>query len=511
MAQAVTGVMKWFYPATTYTDMTQASEEDFRLSCAYAVVVVANTHIQYSSPRAGGSTALKRSKHKHRREETTARSRSTDDSLRRSGCGTLDISGCNSEGEATQRINDFWEPPDFGASGDPNTTSSQSARKSANKRDGDRKIYQRQNKTTDTLLTPERSSSPQSHQSTDTVLKTTYRMPTTPDSLPRDDSLPLNEDNESAELTERLSRLLDLDGDQKKSTLLVSELVREKRLLLAKEKKVRERKEELRAARELRLHRRQPRKALVQPLEFEWDDVVNQTIVSSNPHRVITTSIGGTELRIKDFATLLGRRAWLNDEIINTYIEWVVDAANKAAIAQAKEFDEPTSTVPKFIAHNSFFYENLVKKGPSSTQGLMRRKKAPGTSLLDVDSVFVPICKGSHWTVGVVRPIAKTIEYFDSMGGNPYSFIKLMRDWLKFQLGEKYIEAEWNTPRTACAHQSNGYDCGVFVCTNAFCVALGLDTSCYDECDMLQQRRIIAAVLINRGFLGDFAWNGKGL
>ncbi|TVY23405.1 Ubiquitin-like-specific protease [Lachnellula hyalina] len=508
MAQAVTGVMRWcseFYPITTYTDMTQTSED---------VVVVANTLTQAARPRPDGSTALKRSKHRHRREERGPRSKSTDAILRNNGCGTLDISGCNSEGEATQRINDFWEPPDFGASGDHNTTSSRSARKSAKKRDGDRKpTYQRQDNATDSLLTPERSSSPQSEQSAVAVRKpTVYRMPTTPDSLPRDDSLTPNDMNESAELTERLSRLLDLDGDQKEGNLLVpSGLVREKRLNMAKERKVRERKEVLRAARELRLHRRQPRKALVQPLEFEWDDVVNQTIFSTDPQRIITTSIGGTELRLKDFATLLGKRAWLNDEIINTYIEWVVDAANRAAIAQAKEFEEPTSTVPKFIAHNSFFYENLIKKGPSSTQGLMRRKKAPGTSLLEVDSVFVPICKGSHWTVGVVRPIAKTIEYLDSMGGSPHSFIKLMREWLKFQLGEKYVEAEWNTPRTACAHQSNGYDCGVFVCTNAFCVALGLDTSCYDECDMLQQRRIIAAVLINRGFLGDFEWNGKGL
>jgi sentrin-specific protease 1 len=312
-------------------------------------------------------------------------------------------------------------------------------------------------------------------------------------------------------LTERLSRLL-ADEDQKEdSPLIPSGFVSEKRLRLAKERKARERKEALRAARELRLHRRHPRIALVQPLEYEWDDVVDQTIVSNDPRRIITTSMGGTELRLKDFATLLGKRAWLNDEIINTYIEWVVDAANKAAIAQSKEFDEPTSTVPKFIAHNSFFYENLIKKGPSSTQGLMRRKKAPGASLLDVDSVFVPICKGAHWTVGAVRPIAKTIEYFDSMGGNPQPFIKLMREWLKFQLGEKYVESEWSTPRTACAHQSNGYDCGVFVCTNTFCVALGLDTSCYDECDMLQQRRNIAVVLINRGFIGDFAWNEKGL
>jgi sentrin-specific protease 1 len=124
--------------------------------------------------------------------------------------------------------------------------------------------------------------------------------------------------------------------------------------------------------------------------------------------------------------------------------------------------------------------------------------------LLEVDSVFVPICKGAHWTVGAVRPVAKTIEYFDSMGGNGQQFTDLMRKWLAFQLGDAYIEEEWKVPRTACARQTNGYDCGVFVCTNAFCIALGLDTSCYAENDMTQQRRNIAAVLINRGFTGDF-------
>jgi Ulp1 family protease len=334
-------------------------------------------------------------------------------------------------------------------------------------------------------------------------------MPTTPESLPQDDSDISQDTPEQEELAEALSKLLGADGDETDaSPLTPSGFVNQKRIHLAKERKVREKQAALKAARELRLRRRHPRKPLVRPLEYEWDDIVNQVIYSKDHQRTITTSIGGTELRLKDFATLLGRGAWLNDEIINSYIEWVVDAANKVAIAQAKEFDEPTSTVPKFIAHNSFFYENLIKKGPTSTQGLMRRKKAPGLSLLEVDSVFVPICKGAHWTVGVVRPIAKTIEYFDSMGGNPQPFIKLMRDWLKFQLGEKYIESEWSTPRTACAHQSNGYDCGVFVCTNAFCVALGLDTTCYDQSDMIQQRRSIAAVLINRGFFGDFPFAG---
>jgi len=363
-------------------------------------------------------------------------------------------------------------------------------------------------------MTPERSTSPQSDESTPPPVpkNVNYPMPTTPESLPQDDLENLHKKEEQEELAEALSKLLGADGEPTDpSPLTPSGFMNKKRIHLAKERKLREKQAALKAAQELRLHRRHPRKALIRPLEYEWNDVVNQVINSKDYQRTITTSIGGTELRLKDFATLLGTRAWLNDEIINSYIEWVVDAANKVAVAQSKELGEPTSTVPKFIAHNSFFYENLIKKGATSTQGLMRRKKAPGLSLLEVDSVFVPICKGAHWTVGVVRPIAKTIEYFDSMGGSPQPFIKLMRDWLKFQLGEKYNESDWSTPGTACANQSNGYDCGVFVCTNAFCVALGLDTMCYHETDMTQQRRNIAAVLINRGFFGDFAWFEGGL
>lgn len=259
----------------------------------------------------------------------------------------------------------------------------------------------------------------------------------------------------------------------------------------------------------VRLRRRLPNKPLVEALDPKWEQQVDASYLQSNTAQTITTSIGGTELAVKDFRTLLGRHAWLNDEIINSYIEWVVDAANKALPPNAPVGKE--KPVPKLIAHNSFFFENLTKKGPTSTDRLMKRKGAGGKSLLQVDTIFVPICRGSHWTIGAVRPVAKTIEYFDSFGGPGADFIKQMRGWLKHQLGDAYIASEWKEPRTGCAAQSNGFDCGVFVCTNAFCVAFGLETSCYRERDMSLQRRRIAALLINRGFEGEFAWDRTGL
>lgn len=78
----------------------------------------------------------------------------------------------------------------------------------------------------------------------------------------------------------------------------------------------------------------------------------------------------------------------------------------------------------------------------------------------------------------------------------PPSF-KQMRRWLEHQLRPAYIDEEWKTPRTRCAIQS--------------AAAAGIETSCYVQKDMTQQRECVAAVLINKGFKGDFQWGQGGL
>ena len=284
----------------------------------------------------------------------------------------------------------------------------------------------------------------------------------------------------------------------------------EERKQREEQEKLREAQEKREAAKQARLSRRNPNKKLVQPLTAEWDAKVDDALHLKAGDRaadkVLTTTPARTPIHVADFQKLLGRGQWLNDEVINGYIEWIVDAANKAAVAEAKSFGEKPSTIPKFIGQLSFFYTTVCQKGPEATARLMKRHKAVGADFLEVDTMFVPVCSGMHWTLGVVRPVAKTIEYFDSMGGKGHVFVGHMRKWLKFQLGKDYVADEWTVPHTGCAVQNNGYDCGVFVCTNALCIALGINTSCYLEKDMVLQRRLIAATLLNKGFTGDFMW-----
>ncbi|KAH8684673.1 hypothetical protein BGZ60DRAFT_398058 [Tricladium varicosporioides] len=499
VARAYGFVKSWFmeswYTGSTYTHMSYAEE------------VRTRDHVQTSHPRDDGAYTLKRQRTR------PTRSKSAHSDNRRGNRLILDLDGCRTEAEAEEALDKLWEARRPRLIRKPSTGRKYHTEERALKVDDEEMLLGDEDASSKDLIVAGPCRAPRASFRTEPTRGSsqhTQRSGSFPRYKPRTsrDSGTTSD----GELADRMKKLLESSGEQKDSKQFSpSSYAQEKRIKAAKEREKQKRQEAVKAARKRRLMRRRPIEALISPMPMEWERKVEEVRYREH-HEVITTSIGGTELHLKDFSTL-GPRQWLNDEIINTYIEWIVDAANKAAVEEAKELGEPVSIVPRFIAHNSFFWNNMRKKGPSSTTGLMRRKKAPGDKLLEVDSVFVPICSGNHWTIGVVRPIAKTIEYFDSMGGQYMTkpFVQTMREWLQFQLGDKYIEDEWTVPQTGCAAQNNGFDCGVFVCTNAFCVALGLDTSCYIEHDMTQQRRNIAALLINRGFHGDFAWNKVGL
>ncbi|KAM0143411.1 hypothetical protein ACHAQE_008725 [Botrytis cinerea] len=479
------GALEWFRRRVDplYTDMSYSN-----------IDVVADEHIQRAEAREDGSTAVKRQRNKSRSKTN----RRTSSHQRRTKSINMDQTKSLSEEELRAEADAQWIPPAFGA-----PTKSVEREVIVISDDEGESEEERPKSIADALQSQQPPKAPTTRLQPMRNLRRTSTATATATATVE------------SSLHDRLAILLTLGDEDDKSgrpPLPISTRAQEKIKRDLEARQLKEKQEKIRIAKERRLTRRDPSNRLVHALDDKWEDNVCEALdrARKNGNLPITQSQGGTPLHYKDFGTLLGRNSWLNDEIINTYIEWVVEAANEFAKEEAKAFGEPVGKVPKFIAHNSFFYENLDKKGPSSTQRLMGRKKAPGVSLLEVDTVFVPICRGSHWTVGVVRPMARTIEYFDSLQGSSKTFIKLMRGWLKFQLGADYKEDEWKTPNTGCTRQMNGYDCGVFVCTNALCVALGVNTDCYNGTDMTTMRRNIAALLINKGFQGDFAW-GRGV
>ena len=128
---------------------------------------------------------------------------------------------------------------------------------------------------------------------------------------------------------------------------------------------------------------------------------------------------------------------------------------------------------------------------------------------------------GNHWVLGTVRPLRQQIELWDSLGGIQGQWSKndtwraycnIFLRWLKFQcgIGSDLDTKTWKYNPCSRPKQDNGYDCGVYVCTTAHCLALNIHPVFRTE-DMKQQRKNIAATILNKGFTGEFKWAEQGL
>lgn len=147
----------------------------------------------------------------------------------------------------------------------------------------------------------------------------------------------------------------------------------------------------------------------------------------------------------------------------------------------------------------------IQQRGYAGVERWARRAKIGGTDLLETHTIFIPVNNGSHWTLMVVYPGARTAHYYDSMGRNrPHNggrWFSLVKIWLRGELGESYNEREWSFFDKESPQQNNSSDCGVFAITTAKMLILGADVMCYGPSDIPMQRKRIVAELINGEFL----------
>ncbi|XP_032573885.1 sentrin-specific protease 2 [Drosophila sechellia] len=146
--------------------------------------------------------------------------------------------------------------------------------------------------------------------------------------------------------------------------------------------------------------------------------------------------------------------AWLNDIIINFYMNLLTERSEKRS-----------GQVPSVYAMSTFFVPRLLQSG---FDGVKRWTRT--VDLFSKDIILVPVhYNGVHWCLVIIDLPAKTMLYYNSRGrGNP----KLMRalvNYLQMESTDKRgllldtsdfrIEDAQNVPQ-----QGNTNDCGVFVC-----------------------------------------------
>ena len=273
--------------------------------------------------------------------------------------------------------------------------------------------------------------------------------------------------------------------------------------------------------------RRRPTGKVIRPLSSRWEDRVNQGMQATNPSKEVALTSTGQPITRKDLGTLVplqaggGSAPWLNDVIINAYLEMVVAYGlehsrappsqsvvghGTSTVATGHNLRDRSGAVAQYHAFNSYFYPKLRDQGPAAVDRWVTKSGLDPKRVLEMSRIFIPVNQSSHWTLLVVSPRSRTIEYFDSLNGDKTAFIQVTKNWLRHILGDQvWRESDWSVPASVSPVQGNSYDCGVFTVTSAKMIMLGIDPRAVGQEDIPLQRRRMAAELLNRGFAGELA------
>ncbi|XP_029418521.1 sentrin-specific protease 2 isoform X2 [Nannospalax galili] len=147
---------------------------------------------------------------------------------------------------------------------------------------------------------------------------------------------------------------------------------------------------------------------------------------------------------------------WLNDEVINFYMNLLVERNKKQGY-------------PALHAFSTFFYPKLKSGG---YQAVKRWTK--GVNLFEQELVLVPIHRKVHWSLVVMDLRKKCLKYLDSMGQKGHRICEILLQYLQDESKTKRNTdlnlLEW-THYSMKPHeipqQLNGSDCGMFTCKYA--------------------------------------------
>lgn len=274
---------------------------------------------------------------------------------------------------------------------------------------------------------------------------------------------------------------------------------REEEILIAEHNRLREEDEHI----EKTGHLRQPHQLLIPDLTDGWVQRVQSTLRARGNAELAKTP-EGTPLQRKDFETVVPENQWLNDEIVNGALSHLNNYINQKAGIKNTRVQTPKSQLL-----NSFMGKSL-NEGKPITERMMRRLGVKKENFLQIQTILIPICRGSHWTIVVIRPRHRQIYHLDSL--NPagqqdlkHKALAMVRQFL----GSTFIENEWALMSIATPQQNNADDCGMHTITNGMCLGLGIDPmSAYNSSMIAMQRQRVAAVLLNEGFKDVFTLDG---
>ncbi|KFB50281.1 hypothetical protein ZHAS_00018361 [Anopheles sinensis] len=194
-----------------------------------------------------------------------------------------------------------------------------------------------------------------------------------------------------------------------------------------------------------------PKEVLLPALTQAQLDLIHRKVRSGNE---VVADKFSLKIRGNDLVTLQGSN-WLNDEVINFYMELLRERSELKA----------DQGLPKLYTMNTFFIPRLLQVGHSGVRRWTRK-----VDLFAYDMIVAPVhVNGIHWCMSIVDLRQKTIHYYDSMGSPNNAVLNALENYLREESLDKRkvpFDTSGFTKENIrdCPRQENGSDCGVFSC-----------------------------------------------
>ncbi|KAJ7565484.1 hypothetical protein O6H91_02G062900 [Diphasiastrum complanatum] len=164
-------------------------------------------------------------------------------------------------------------------------------------------------------------------------------------------------------------------------------------------------------------------------LSSDAEEAVESALLSQQRNRILVTHEKSNIDITGAVIQCLLPGAWLNDEVINLYME----------LLKEREVREPK----KFLSchfFSTFFYNKLFKDKGSYDYKAVRRwttQKKLGYNLLDCEKILVPIHKDIHWCLAVINIRDRKFEYLDSLKGTDDKVLQVLARYIVDEAKDK--------------------------------------------------------------------------
>ncbi|PIA61430.1 hypothetical protein AQUCO_00300742v1 [Aquilegia coerulea] len=210
------------------------------------------------------------------------------------------------------------------------------------------------------------------------------------------------------------------------------------------------------------------------------EDEVSRALSNANRRKLLVTHPDSNIEITGEVLQCLRHGAWLNDEVINLYLE----------LLKEREKRDPKRFL-KCHFFSTFFYKKLISgKGGYDFKAVRRwtTQRKIGYGLIECDKIFVPIHKEVHWCLAIINKKDQKFQYLDSLKGRDSKVLNVLARYYVDEVKDKSAKdidvSSWTHEYVDdLPAQENGWDCGMFMIKYADFYSRGLGL-CFNQENM---------------------------